>query len=210
MPFPSVLPSPRVPDPRRTPVLRWAVAGPGWIAERFVQSLEADTNQRIVAVNSRSLERARAFAARWDISKRPMATSPNSSPIRRSMSSMSRRRTITTFLLPWLPSRVKRCARRLSRIASCWLRRFGQLSCPSSTCCAKCSLTGFSARSTPWQRAVAQAWVPGSRGLSHGDGPASGRHGRGAVTDSELRSGGAGDLRDVAAVDTDIGELRVT
>ena len=69
MPLPSVLPSPRLPDPRRIPVLRWAVAGPGWIAERFVQALKADTNQRVVAVDSRSLERARAFAARCDIPK---------------------------------------------------------------------------------------------------------------------------------------------
>ncbi|MBY6680939.1 Gfo/Idh/MocA family oxidoreductase [Rhodococcus sp. BP-316] len=56
------LPLSRVPDPRDAPVLRWAVLGPGWIAHRFVESLHRHTTQTVVAVGSRSPERARAFA----------------------------------------------------------------------------------------------------------------------------------------------------
>ena len=45
------------------PVLRWGILGPGWIAEQFVESLQAHTRQDVVAVGSRSLDRAQAFAA---------------------------------------------------------------------------------------------------------------------------------------------------
>lgn len=69
MPFPSSLPPARMEDPDRVPVLRWGIAGPGWIAERFADALRAGTNQRLVAIGSRSAERARQFAARWDIPK---------------------------------------------------------------------------------------------------------------------------------------------
>jgi predicted dehydrogenase len=37
--------------------------GTGWIAERFVRALHAGTRQRVVAVASRDLDRARAFGA---------------------------------------------------------------------------------------------------------------------------------------------------
>ena len=40
MPFPTTLPTARTPDPRQAPPLRWALAGPGWIAERFVAARE--------------------------------------------------------------------------------------------------------------------------------------------------------------------------
>ena len=33
------LPTPRTPDPRDAPVLRWGILGPGWIAHRFVEAL---------------------------------------------------------------------------------------------------------------------------------------------------------------------------
>lgn len=67
MTFPTALPAPRTPDPRDAPPLRWAVMGPGWIAERFVESLQAHTTQVVAAVGSRSLDRARDFAHRYDI-----------------------------------------------------------------------------------------------------------------------------------------------
>lgn len=67
MTFPTELPAPRSPDSRDAPVLRWAVMGPGWIAERFVESLRAHTHQVVAAVGSRSLERAQHFADRYDI-----------------------------------------------------------------------------------------------------------------------------------------------
>src|SRR6059058_4481074 len=44
------------------PALRWAVVGPGWIAGHFVQALMKHTRQSVVAVGSRSRERAQAFA----------------------------------------------------------------------------------------------------------------------------------------------------
>ena len=69
MPRPTTLPPPRTPDPMLAPPLRWGVLGPGWIAERFVGSLRRSTRQPVVAVASRDLERAAAFAARWGIDR---------------------------------------------------------------------------------------------------------------------------------------------
>jgi predicted dehydrogenase len=51
------------------PALRWGVLGTGWIASRFVSSLQASTTQQVVAVGSRSRESADAFAARHSIDK---------------------------------------------------------------------------------------------------------------------------------------------
>ncbi|QIM19592.1 Gfo/Idh/MocA family oxidoreductase [Leucobacter coleopterorum] len=61
------LPRPQVLDPHSGPSLRWAILGSGWIANQFVQALRASTNQRVVAVGSRSLARAQEFAAAHDI-----------------------------------------------------------------------------------------------------------------------------------------------
>jgi predicted dehydrogenase len=69
MPRPTALPPPRVPDPMLAPPLRWGVLGPGWIAERFVGSLRRGTRQPVVAVASRDLGRAEAFAARWGVDR---------------------------------------------------------------------------------------------------------------------------------------------
>jgi predicted dehydrogenase len=63
------LPSPRTPDPREAPALRWAVLGPGWIAHRFVESLQRNTTQQVVAVGSRNKQRAEAFAAQWSLAR---------------------------------------------------------------------------------------------------------------------------------------------
>ncbi len=65
----TTLPLPRTPDPREAPVLRWGVLGPGWIATRFVESLQANTGQQAVAVASRDQNRAAAFAAQWSLPK---------------------------------------------------------------------------------------------------------------------------------------------
>ena len=65
----SALPLPRTPDPHDAPALRWGVLGPGWIAQRFVESLQAKTSQQVVAVGSRDGSRASAFAARWSLPK---------------------------------------------------------------------------------------------------------------------------------------------
>lgn len=61
------LPSPRTPDSMEAPPLRWGVMGPGWIAERFVESLQAHTRQEVVAVGSRALPRAQDFASRYGV-----------------------------------------------------------------------------------------------------------------------------------------------
>lgn len=65
----TVLPRPRTPDPHDAPALRWGILGPGWIAQRFVESLQANTRQQVVAVGSRSQDRASDFAARWSLPK---------------------------------------------------------------------------------------------------------------------------------------------
>lgn len=66
---PTALPNPRTPDPFGAPVLRWAIMGTGWIAERFVRSVRRHTGQQIVAVGSRQLDSAREFATREQITK---------------------------------------------------------------------------------------------------------------------------------------------
>ncbi|MEU9452985.1 Gfo/Idh/MocA family oxidoreductase [Streptomyces sp. NPDC048277] len=65
--FPTALPAPRTPDPMAAPVLRWGVLGTGWIAERFVNSVQNHTRQRFTAVASRGAARATDFAGRHGI-----------------------------------------------------------------------------------------------------------------------------------------------
>ncbi len=57
----------RIPDPSQASPLRWGILGPGGIARSFVDALAKHTRQRVVAVGSRSAERAGAFAAAHDI-----------------------------------------------------------------------------------------------------------------------------------------------
>ncbi|MET1089273.1 MAG: Gfo/Idh/MocA family oxidoreductase, partial [Arthrobacter sp.] len=63
----ATLPQSRVPASLDAPVLRWGIMGPGWIAERFTESVQAHTGQVIVAVGSRSLSRAKAFADTYNV-----------------------------------------------------------------------------------------------------------------------------------------------
>lgn len=56
-------PAPRVADAAEAPSLRWGIAGPGWIGERFLESLALHGSQRVTAVGSRSLARAQEFGA---------------------------------------------------------------------------------------------------------------------------------------------------
>ncbi|AMM19403.1 oxidoreductase [Frondihabitans sp. PAMC 28766] len=49
------------------PALRWGLIGPGWIAGEFVDAVHEHTAQRFVAVASRSLDRATAFASEHGI-----------------------------------------------------------------------------------------------------------------------------------------------
>ena len=55
------------PDPADAPPLRWGILGPGGIARRFAADIPAHTASQIVAVGSRSGERAAAFAAEFSI-----------------------------------------------------------------------------------------------------------------------------------------------
>ena len=67
--FPSVMPTPRISEPLDAPVLRWGVLGPGWIAALFAAAVQAHTGQKIVAVGSRSMDRAAAYARRFGIDR---------------------------------------------------------------------------------------------------------------------------------------------
>ncbi|WKK70698.1 Gfo/Idh/MocA family oxidoreductase [Rathayibacter oskolensis] len=63
------LPEPRLPSLLDSPVLKWGVVAPGGIAGSFVEALQKHTRQRVVAVGSRSLERAERFARRFGIER---------------------------------------------------------------------------------------------------------------------------------------------
>ncbi|MGV9385436.1 Gfo/Idh/MocA family protein [Nonomuraea sp. NPDC003707] len=66
--LPSHLPDPDLYLPGSgEPSLRWGIVGPGWIAGEFAKALRAHTAQRPVAVSSRSVERAQAFATEHGI-----------------------------------------------------------------------------------------------------------------------------------------------
>ena len=49
--------------------MRWGVLSPGRIASDFVSTLHRNTDQRVVAVGSRSLERATRFATAHGVSR---------------------------------------------------------------------------------------------------------------------------------------------
>lgn len=63
----TTLPATRIPDPADAPALRWGVLGPGGIARDWTEALLARTGSRVVAVGSRSAERAEDFAARYGV-----------------------------------------------------------------------------------------------------------------------------------------------
>lgn len=65
----STIPVSRVPDPLAAPPLHWGVLGTGWIAGKFTAALHGHTRQRVVAVASRDLARAEAFASRTGIER---------------------------------------------------------------------------------------------------------------------------------------------
>lgn len=63
------LPMSRIPDPIDAPTLRWGILAPGGIAHSFAGALAKHTRQEIVAVGSRSRERAEAFAREFGIER---------------------------------------------------------------------------------------------------------------------------------------------
>jgi len=68
-PAPLTLAAPTVPDPMEAPPIRWGVLGPGGIANTFADAVHEGTRSRVVAVGSRSLERARDFAERHRVER---------------------------------------------------------------------------------------------------------------------------------------------
>ncbi len=69
MSLPAHLPVSRVPDPALAPSLNWGIMAPGWIAGAFSRALKTFTRQRLVAVGSRSAERAQSFAHEFEVPK---------------------------------------------------------------------------------------------------------------------------------------------
>jgi predicted dehydrogenase len=68
--LPTVLPQPDLFLPGTgEPALRWGLLAPGWIAGAFVPAVHGHTDQRFVAVASRSAERAQSFAAQHGIGR---------------------------------------------------------------------------------------------------------------------------------------------
>ena len=65
----GTLPEPRHPDPHDAPPLLWGVLAPGGIARDFTAALHRHTAQRVIAVGSRSLDRAAAFAGEHGIER---------------------------------------------------------------------------------------------------------------------------------------------
>ncbi|EAR26090.1 GFO/IDH/MOCA family oxidoreductase [marine actinobacterium PHSC20C1] len=64
-----ILPEPSAAPLRGGPALRWGVLAPGGIATDWVAALHANTDQRVVAVASRSAERAAEFARKNGIDR---------------------------------------------------------------------------------------------------------------------------------------------
>ncbi len=58
-----------VPDPMDAPPVRWGVLGPGGIANTFASALRAGTRSEVVAVGSRSADRASGFARRHGVAR---------------------------------------------------------------------------------------------------------------------------------------------
>lgn len=64
-----ILPLPRTPDPATAPPIRWGVLAPGGIAHSFAGAVAGGTASQVVAVGSRSVERAEEFAQRHGVAQ---------------------------------------------------------------------------------------------------------------------------------------------
>lgn len=65
----SDFPTPEIIDPNSVPSLRWGILGAGDIAEVFAETVGKNTNQKIIAVASKTPGKGEAFAARFGIGK---------------------------------------------------------------------------------------------------------------------------------------------
>ncbi|MBN2176474.1 MAG: Gfo/Idh/MocA family oxidoreductase [Demequinaceae bacterium] len=57
------------PDPASAPPVRWGIVGVGWMADKFTSGIRDLTRSTVVAVCSRSQERAEAFAASHGVAR---------------------------------------------------------------------------------------------------------------------------------------------
>lgn len=67
MPLPDTFPIARTFARDSAPPLRWGIVAPGHIATGFVSAVQRFTNQKIIAVASRSPQRAQTFADRFEL-----------------------------------------------------------------------------------------------------------------------------------------------
>lgn len=65
----TALPAARTPDPQSAPPIRWGILGTGGIASAMVDAMQKNSRQEIVAVGSRTAERAQAFAFQRGIAR---------------------------------------------------------------------------------------------------------------------------------------------
>ncbi len=66
---PLTLAASTVPDPMEAPAIRWGIIGPGGIANVFADAVHEGTRSRVVAVGSRSSQRAQDFATRHGVER---------------------------------------------------------------------------------------------------------------------------------------------
>jgi len=64
----TFMPTSRIPDPYDAPPLRWGVLAPGWIAASMARAMQR-SSQRILAVGSRTQDRADEFAAQFGVKR---------------------------------------------------------------------------------------------------------------------------------------------
>jgi predicted dehydrogenase len=61
------LPKPHIFAPAESKPLRWGVFGAGWISDAMVKTAQKNSNQKFVAVASRTPGKAEAFAQKWNL-----------------------------------------------------------------------------------------------------------------------------------------------
>ena len=63
----TTLPKPHIFKPEESKPLRWGIFGAGWIAEAMVKTAQKNSNQKFVAIASRTPGKAEAFAKTWNM-----------------------------------------------------------------------------------------------------------------------------------------------
>ena len=63
----TTLPKPHIFTAQESKPLRWGVFGAGWISEAMVKTAQLNSNQKFVAIASRTPGKAEAFAQKWNM-----------------------------------------------------------------------------------------------------------------------------------------------